>query len=165
MDVLDTVMPTSGCEPNNISFDLILGGLAAVGDVATAQEYFRKMLNHGLRPDPFTVRAIVDGLLNVGDVAAAVTVVQDFFNQHDVLPPYMTHTKILEFCLARDMIHEAKRYVYFIQQLWYWQPNNYHDERFVDLMRSTQRNTQLQRPALEKLFAYFGEELTDADFL
>ena len=32
-------------------------------------------------------------------------------------------------------------------------------------MDATQKNTQLQKPALQKLFAYFGEELTDSDFL
>lgn len=165
MNVLDTVMPNSNCVPNNISFNLILGGLAAVGDVTTTQEYFRRMMDAGLRPDPFTIRAIVDGLLNLGDVTAAVTVVQDFFNQHNVLPPYQTHLKVLEFCLGRDMAYEAKRYCYFLQQLWYWTPNDYHHPSFIRLMRATQRNTQLQKPALKKLFAYFGEELKDEDFI
>ena len=165
MHLLDTTMPAAGCEPNIVSYNLVLSGLAAVGDVVVAQEYYTKMLISGIKPDAFTVRAIVDGLLNVGDVQGAVTVVQDFFNQHSVLPPYTTHTKILELCLGQDLIYEAKRYVYFIQQLWRWQPNQYHDESFVKLMRATQRNTQLQKPALVKLFSYFGETLSDEDFL
>jgi len=152
-------------EPNAISYNLLFAGLAAVGDVVTAQEYYRKMLNRGLQPDAFTVRTIVDGLLNLGDAQAAITVVQDFFNQHCVLPPYTTHVKILEFCLGRDMLYEAKRHVYFIQQLWHWQPNEYHSEGFIRLMRATQRNTQMQKPALQQLFAYFGEELGGEDFL
>mmetsp|Transcript_23104 Transcript_23104/g.43998 ORF Transcript_23104/g.43998 Transcript_23104/m.43998 type:complete len:604 (+) Transcript_23104:611-2422(+) len=165
MHLLDTTMPLSKVSPNVVSYNLILSGLAAVGDVVVAQEYYNKMLSAGLKPDAFTVRAIVDGLLNVGDVQGAVTVVQDFFNQHSILPPYTTHSKILELCLGRDLIYEAKRYVYFIQQLWRWEPNQYHEESFVKLMKATQRNTQLQKPALQKLFAYFGEELTDDDFL
>jgi len=165
MHLLDTTMPSSKAKPNVVSYNLVLSGLAAVGDVVVAQEYYTKMLSAGLKPDAFTVRAIVDGLLNVGDIQGAVTVVQDFFNQHSVLPPYTTHSKILELCLGRDLIYEAKRYVYFIQQLWRWEPNQYHDESFVKLMKATQRNTQLQKPALQKLFAYFGEELTEADFL
>ena len=152
-------------EANVISYNLLFAGLAAMGDVVTTQEYYHKMLNRGLQPDAFTVRSIVDGLLNLGDAAAAVTVVQDFFNQHCVLPPYTTHVKILEFCLGRDMIYEAKRHVYFIQQLWHWQPNEYHTKKFIRLMRATQRNTQLHKPALQQLFAYFGEELGDEDFL
>jgi pentatricopeptide repeat protein len=173
MNVLDTVIRNSTDEngvslrPNHISYNLILAGLARVGDVITAQRYYHKMLNEdNLEPDAFTVRAIVDGLLNLADAPAAVTVVQDFFNQHSVLPPYTTHCKILEFCLARGMIYEAKRYVYFIQQLWYWKPvENYHSKAFIQLMRATQHNTQLQKPALQKMFAYFGETLDDRDFL
>jgi pentatricopeptide repeat protein len=173
MNVLDTVIRNSADEngvllrPNHISYNMILAGLARVGDVVTAQRYYHKMLNEdNLEPDAFTVRAIVDGLLNLADAPAAVTVVQDFFNQHSVLPPYTTHCKILEFCLARGMIYEAKRYVYFIQQLWHWKPvENYHSKQFIQLMRATQHNTQLQKPALQKLFAYFGETLDERDFL
>ena len=165
MHVLDTTMPASNCTPNVVSYNLILSGLAAVGDVVMAQEYYTKLLSAGLKPNAFTVRAIVDGLLNVGDVQGAITVVQDFFNQHSVLPPYTTHAKMLELCLGQGLVYDAKRYVYFIQQLWRWEPNQYHSEGFVRFMRATQRNTQLQKPALVQLFAYFGEELTDADFL
>jgi pentatricopeptide repeat protein len=165
MHVLDTTMPAADIKPNAVCYNLILSGLAVVGDVVMAQEYYTKMFNAGIKPDAYTVRAIVDGLLNVGDVQGAITVVQDFFNQHSVLPHYTTHTKILELCLGQNLIYEAKRYVYFIQQLWRWEPNQYHDEKFIKLMRATQRNTQLQKPALKKLFAYFGEELSEADFL
>ena len=171
MHVLDHVMmttntnETSSAKPNSMSFNLILAGLARVGDVMTMQEYYHKLLAAGLKPDAWTVRFIVDGLLNLGDVSAAVTVVQDLFNQHSVLPPYTTHIKILELSLGRNMVFEAKRHVYFLQQLWLWEPNEYHEEAFVKLMRATQRNTQLQKPALQELFAYFGEELLDADFL
>lgn len=177
MHVLETVIPNAShvkkdghqtsLQPNHTSYNLILAGLARVGDVVTAQDYYRKMVNEtGLEPDAYTVRAIVDGLLNLADAPAAVTVVQDFFNQHSVLPPYTTHCKILEFCLARGMIYEAKRHVYFIQQLWHWKPvEKYHTPQFIQLMRATQRNTQLQKPALEKLFAYFGESLDESDFL
>lgn len=165
MHVLDTTMPAAQIKPNTVCYNLILSGLAVVGDVVMAQEYYTKMFNAGIKPDAYTVRAIADGLLNVGDVQGAITVVQDFFNQHSVLPHYTTHSKILELCLGQNLIYEAKRYVYFIQQLWRWEPNQYHDEKFIRLMRKTQRNTQLQKPALQKLFAYFGEELSEADFL
>lgn len=166
MHLIDEVMPLKATtQPNTISYNFLLAGLARVGDVATQQEYYRQMQNAGLEPDAFTARAIVDGLLNLGDTPAAVTVVQDFFNQHSILPPYTTHIKILEFCLARDLIYEAKRYLYFLQQMWHWEPNAYHTESFVRMMRAAQKNTQLQRPALEKLFAYFGETLEDSDFL
>jgi hypothetical protein len=152
--------------PNHTSYNLILFGLARVGDVVTAQEYYWHMIRAGLTPNANTVQAIVDGLLNVGDSPAAVTVVQDFFNQHCVLPPYTTLCKILEFCLSLGMVYEAKRFVYFIQQLWHWEPvEGYHTPEVVAFMRATQSNTQLQKPALQKMFAYFGEKLEDNDFL
>lgn len=163
MHVLDT-MPSKKCEPNIISYNLILAGLANVGDTVTARDYYLEIINKGLEPDPFTVRALVDGLLNLGDMQSAVTVVQDIFNQHLVLPPYTTHLKILELCLASDMIFEAKRHVYFIQQLWKWEANQYHPEKVVKLIEATKRNTQLQKPALQRLFNYFGEDLPEADF-
>ncbi|GKY99621.1 hypothetical protein MPSEU_000916200 [Mayamaea pseudoterrestris] len=168
MHLVDEVMSSSddaSTKPNTMSFNLIIAGLARVGDVMTMQDYYHKLLAAQLQPDAWTVRAIVDGLLNLGDVSAAATVVQDLFNQHSVLPPYTTHMKILELCLGRSMVYEAKRHVYFLQQLWHWEPNEYHDEAFVKLMRATQRNTQLQKPALQQLFRYFGAELLDSDFL
>ena len=165
MHVLDTTMPAANIVPNTRSYNFLLSGLAAVGDVVTSQEYYLKMHNAGVRPDSYTVSAIVDGLLNMNDIPGAVTVVQDFFNQHSVLPPVGTQSKILELCLAQGMIYEAKRYCYFIQQLWKWEPNQYHDDELIELMRSTQRNPGLQKEALKKMFAYFGEELKDSDFL
>eukprot|EP00523_Entomoneis_sp_CCMP467_P019829 CAMPEP_0168862890 /NCGR_PEP_ID=MMETSP0727-20121128/18670_1 /TAXON_ID=265536 /ORGANISM="Amphiprora sp., Strain CCMP467" /LENGTH=175 /DNA_ID=CAMNT_0008917947 /DNA_START=27 /DNA_END=554 /DNA_ORIENTATION=+ len=136
----------------------------AVGDVVTAQEIYLKMHNFGLEPDETTVHAIVDGLLNAGDSHGSITVVQDFFNQHSVLPPLWMHYKILELCLGQGLAYEAKRYVYFIQQLWKWEPNQYHDPKFVETMRAVQKSPGLQKEALQKLFAYFGEELKDSDF-
>jgi pentatricopeptide repeat protein len=163
MNLIDQVM-TAKSKPNTMSYNLLLAGLARVGDVNTAQDYYMKLLARGLSPDAFTVRSIVNGLLNLGDMSSAVTAVQDFFNQHSVLPPYTTHIKVLEFCLARDMVYEAKRYVSFLQQLWNWKPNKYHSIRFIKLMRATKANPQLHKESLQQLFAYFGEELKDSDF-
>uniref|UniRef100_A0A7S3DS19 Pentacotripeptide-repeat region of PRORP domain-containing protein n=1 Tax=Entomoneis paludosa TaxID=265537 RepID=A0A7S3DS19_9STRA len=165
MHVLETTMPAAGIVPNEKSYNFILLGLAAVGDVVTAQEIYTKMHNSNVKPDEYTVRAIIDGLLNAGDPHGAVTVAQDFFNQHCVLPPLWMHYKVLELCLGQGLLYEAKRYVYFIQQLWKWEPNKYHDDEFVELMRKTQSSPSLQREALQKLFAYFGEELKESDFL
>lgn len=147
------------------SFNLVLAGLARVGDVGKAQDLYARLLAANLTPDAWTVRAVLDGLLNLGDLSGAVTAVQDFFNQHGTLPPYTTHLKLLEFALASDQVYEAKRHVYFLQQLWHWKPNEYHSSDMKKLMAATQANPQLQKDALKQLFAYFGEELTEADFL
>lgn len=164
MHVLDEVMPANGIEPDAIAYNSLLNGLARVGDAPTMKEYFNKMLVHDISPTKETVEAIVDGLLNLGDVGSAITVVQDCFNQHNALPPYTTHLKILEFALGRTLTHEAKRHVFFIQQLWKWERNDYHSEKFCKLMELTQKNPKLSREALQKLFAYFGEKLNDSDF-
>jgi hypothetical protein len=103
-------------------------------------------------------------MLNLGDVASAISLVQDCFNQHSILPSYQTHLKILEFALGTGLRYEAKRHVYFIQQLWRWEKNPYHSEAFVRLMERTKKNPQLSREALEKVFAYFGEPLDNKDF-
>ena len=104
------------------SYNLLLAGLARVGDVPQAQTLYADLLAAGLSPDAWTVRAVLDGLVNGGDLSGAVTATQDFFNQHGVLPPYTTHLKVLEFCLATDLVHEAVRHVYFIQEyIWKWQ--------------------------------------------
>lgn len=155
---------SSSGRPNTTSYNLVLTGLARVGDVSTMQDLTTRLLSAGLTPDAYTIRAIVDGMLNLADMPGAITVVQDSFNQYGVLPPYTTHLKIFELCLASKLVYEAKRHLYFIQQLWKWQPTPYHTPAVVKLVRATQRNTQLQRPALEALFAYFGERLRDSDF-
>ncbi|GAX28009.1 hypothetical protein FisN_16Lh288 [Fistulifera solaris] len=152
-------------KPLTFSYNLLLQGYARLGDVMSAQELYHELLAKGLQPDAFTVRAVVDGLLNVGDVSGAVSAVGDFFHQHTILPPYTTHLKILEFALSQELVFEAKRYVYFLQSLWGWQPNSYHTEEQIKLVKATQDNDQLKRAALEHLFEYFDVPLTDDDFL
>eukprot|EP00980_Cylindrotheca_fusiformis_P004611 scaffold982_cov139-Cylindrotheca_fusiformis.AAC.24 len=165
MHILDEVMPANGVDPDVVAYNSLLNGLARVGDTPTMNEYFTKMLANNLSPTKETVKAIVDGLLNLGDVGSAITVVQDCFNQHNTLPPYTTHLKILEFALGRGLTYEAKRHVYFIQQLWMWDRNDYHSDEFARLMDLTQRNPKLSKEALQQLFAYFGEKLEDSDFI
>ena len=106
----------------------------------------------------------MDGYLNSGDISGAVSLIQDMFNQHKLLPPYTTHLKIIEFALGNDLHHEAKRHVYFIQQLWKWKPKPDEPKSFQNLMYATQRNPKLSKKSLQGLFSYFGEELLEEDF-
>ena len=164
MQIAEETMPNNGFEPNIYTYNTILCALARVGDVPTMREYMVKMTNAGITPHQFTVDFLVSGHLNSGDIGGAVSIVQDMFNQHSVLPPYTTHLKIIEFALANNLVYEAKRHVYFIQQLWKWKPNDSVDPEFRKVMYLTTRNPNLTKQALKKLFRYFGEELTDDDF-
>ena len=164
MQIVDETMPNNGHEPDVYTYNTILGALARVGDVQTMREQMTKMTNAGITPHSFTVDFLVSGHLNSGDIGGAVTIVQDMFNQHSVLPPYTTHLNIIEFALANDLVHEAKRHVYFLQQLWKWRPNDSVDPEFRKLMHLTKNNPKLSKKALKKLFRYFGEELTENDF-
>jgi pentatricopeptide repeat protein len=164
LNILDKTMPQKGIDPDIYSYNTILAGLARVGDIATLKEYLVRMTNKRVPIDKYTVQAIADGLLNVGDISGASTMVQDIFNQHNTLPPYTTHLKIIEFALSNGLIFEAKRHVYFIQQLWKWQPSPHDEKRFRDVMNATKHNPKLSKEALQKLFRYFSEELQDEDF-
>ena len=97
-------------------------------------------------------------------MSGAVTLVQDMFNQHNTLPPYTTHLKILEFCLARGLVFEAKRHIFFIQQMMKWEPRGHESKRDVRHIRLNQKNPKLSNASLRRLFAYFGEELSEKDF-
>jgi hypothetical protein len=134
------------------------------GDTVTMQELFVTMNNANIRIDKFTIQAMVDGMLNMGDIAGAITFTQDVFNQHLKLPPYTTHLKIIEFALASDLVYEAKRHVYLLQQIYKWTPNEYHDPTVVREMELTKKNPKLSKVSLQKLFAFFGERLEDSDF-
>lgn len=134
------------------------------GDTVTMQELFVTMNNANIRIDKFTIQAMVDGMLNMGDIAGAITFTQDVFNQHLRLPPYTTHLKIIEFALASDLVYEAKRHVYLLQQIYKWTPNEYHDPTVVREMELTKKNPKLSKVSLQKLFAFFGERLEDSDF-
>ena len=107
---------------------------------------------------------MADGFLNVGDISGASSMVQDIFNQHNTLPPYTTHLKIIEFALSNGLIFEAKRHVYFIQQLWKWEPMKHHEEEFVEMVMLYKRNPKLSKEALQRLFRHFHEDLHDEDF-
>eukprot|EP00956_Cyclotella_meneghiniana_P003466 scaffold4216_cov45-Cyclotella_meneghiniana.AAC.5 len=162
--ILNETLPQKGIDPDNFSYNTILAGMARVGDITFLRELLVKMTNKNIPVDKYTVQAMADGLLNIGDVSAASTIVQDIFNQHDALPPYKTHLKIIEFALANGLIFEAKRHVYFVQQLWKWQPSKHHSKRFCLIMEATKRNPMLNKDALQKLFRYYGEELDEKDF-
>lgn len=164
MQIADETMPARGFKPDVYTFNTILAALAMVGDAPTMREMMTKMTNVGLTPHKLAVDSIVSGLLNAGDVVGAVTVVQDMFNQHSTLPSYTTHLMIIEFALANDLVYEAKRYVYFLQQLWKWRPTESHSPELRKLIHLTKANPKLKKKALKKLFRYFGEELTEEDF-
>ena len=122
------------------------------------------MHHHNHNHNRFIEQALVDGYLNSGDISGAVTLVQDMFNQHHILPPYTAHLKIIEFALGNDLVYEAKRQVYFIQQLWKYSPREGDSEEFRKVVFLTQKNHKLSETSLKQLFAYFGEELSDEEF-
>uniref|UniRef100_A0A7S2U743 Pentacotripeptide-repeat region of PRORP domain-containing protein n=1 Tax=Attheya septentrionalis TaxID=420275 RepID=A0A7S2U743_9STRA len=161
LHILNKVLPRQNLEPNTTTYNIILSGMARVGDVDMMKEFLITMTNKGVPLNMFTVQAMVEGMLNVGDIGGAVTMVQDLFNQHGVIPPPATHFKILEIALANCLVYEAKRHVYFLQQLWKWAPQNSRQERQKEKMM---KNPQLSRPSLKTLFGYFGEALTEEDF-
>jgi len=164
LKILNETMPQKGIKPDSFSYNTILAGLARVGDIASLKEYLISMTNRRVPVDKYTSQAMADGFLNVGDISGASSMVQDIFNQHDTLPPYTTHLKIIEFALSNGLVFEAKRHVYFIQQLWKWQPSPHHDEVFIKMVDTTKRNPKLSKKALQKLFRYFHEDLPDEDF-
>ena len=188
MQLLKDTMPQQGIKPNTISYNTILAGLARVvgeavvlvvaihpmhtythfyskqGDTVTMQELFITMNNANVPIDKFTIEAMVDGMLNMGDIAGSITFTQDVFNQYVKLPPYTTHLKIIEFALASDLVYEAKRHVYLLQQIYKWIPNDFHDPTVVREMELTKKNPKLSKVSLQKLFAFFGERLEDSDF-
>jgi len=164
LEILNDKMPNNGIDPDKVTYNTILSGLARVGDKELMREILLIMTNKSIAKDKYTVQALVDGYLNVGDISGAVTLVQDFFNQHHILPPYTTHLKIIEFALGNDLVYEAKRQVYFIQQLHKWRPKHGDSPSLLNFMNMTQKNPKLSPRSLKRLFAYFGEKLTEEDF-
>eukprot|EP00584_Thalassiosira_punctigera_P009595 CAMPEP_0172547404 /NCGR_PEP_ID=MMETSP1067-20121228/16948_1 /TAXON_ID=265564 ORGANISM="Thalassiosira punctigera, Strain Tpunct2005C2" /NCGR_SAMPLE_ID=MMETSP1067 /ASSEMBLY_ACC=CAM_ASM_000444 /LENGTH=758 /DNA_ID=CAMNT_0013334489 /DNA_START=33 /DNA_END=2309 /DNA_ORIENTATION=+ len=164
LKILNETMPQKGIDPDSVSYNTILAGLARVGDVTSLKEYLTIMTNKGMSVNKYTAQAMADGFLNVGDISGASTIVQDVFNQHGALPPYTTHLKIVEFALANSLVFEAKRHVYFVQQLWKWRPSPHHTEEVCKVVEATKRNPKLSRRALQKLFLYFHEDLSEKEF-
>jgi pentatricopeptide repeat protein len=119
MHLIDDVMrnhPHEDVRPNVSTYNILFEALAKLGDVGMIQEYFGRMIHDGIQPDLYTVKFIVEGLLNLDDCSGAVTVVQDFFNQYNVLPPYRVHLRIFEFCLGKDLTFEAVRFDWYLLQ-------------------------------------------------
>ena len=128
------------------------------------QKFFTAMNQRNVPLSRHVVRAMVDGYLNTSDVAGSITFVQDVFNQYSILPPYNTHLKILEMALASSNPYEATRHVYFLQQLWRFQPNDYHSGSLRRQVRLTVEHPSLSKEALQHMFQYFGYRLEEKDF-
>jgi hypothetical protein len=165
MEILKTELPQAGLEANTLSYLRILEGLVRVGDIATMQVFFTEMNQRNVPLNRQVVATMVDGYLNTADVAGSITFVQDVFNQHSILPPYNTHLKILELALCSGNFYEAKRHIYFIQQLWKFQPNDYHEASLKKQVQLTVQHPKLKKKALRQMFRYFGYELEETDFL
>lgn len=167
--ILNDVMPRKGIAPDTISYNSVMHALARVGDRSYLKEMLTSMTNKSVPVDEVTVQALVDGFLNASDIAGAITMVQDMFNQHSILPPYTSHLKILEFSLSNEMAYEAKRHVYFLQQLWDMNEERSKkirsmSERQKETFMMTANSPKLNKKALIKLFRYYGEDLKDEDF-
>jgi len=164
MHIVREKIPQAGLTPNVYSYNSILHGLARVGDITSLRDFLTEMTNEKIPLNMYSVQAIALGHLNVGDVVGAVSIVQDIFNQHGVLPPYTTHLDIIEFALVNNLMYEAKRHVYFLQQMWRYAPPEWMPEETKKSIELNQRNSKLGKEALIKLFEYHGEKLTEADF-
>ena len=154
--------------PDVYSYNLLMHALARVGDNATQMQLLAEMTSKTIKPVPLTVQALVLGHTNSGDLDTAISLIQDMFNQHNILPPHHTHLRVIEIALARGMVYEAKRHVYFLQQLWKWSPphalskeQSQEIENTIDFYRTSPK---MGKDALIKLFRYHGEELTENDF-
>jgi pentatricopeptide repeat protein len=157
-------IPNLGLEPNTVTYNTLMHGLARIADTTSLREFLTEMVNKNIHLSEYTVQAIVLGYLNSGDPGGAITLVQDIFNQHNVLPPYTSHLDILEHCLVNDLLFEAKRHVYFIQQVWKFVPPHHMTRDKLIKIKFVQKSPKLGKEALKKLFEYHGETLTDADF-
>ena len=56
MHVLEDMIPQAGLQPDIVSYNTVLEGLARVGDTTTMSQYFLQMTNQGIPIDEFTVQ-------------------------------------------------------------------------------------------------------------
>mmetsp|Transcript_19931 Transcript_19931/g.24412 ORF Transcript_19931/g.24412 Transcript_19931/m.24412 type:complete len:777 (+) Transcript_19931:39-2369(+) len=180
--LLTEKMPELGLKPNEYSYNTILHALARVGDEMYLTELLIEMTNNpSLSLTPNSVEALVLGKLNAGNVGGAITLIQDIYNQHGVLPPSSTHLDVLEHALGHEYVHEAKRHIWFLEQIkqqwrssdeymkahtnsaytknWDWK--RLHDQ----VVKGVIHNPKLSRDGIKHLFQFFGETLTDDSFL
>jgi len=158
-------IPSVGLTPDTFSYDLLLLGLARVADTVFIREFLTEMTNKNIALSETTVQAIVMGYLNAGDVGGSISLVQDIFNQHGVLPPSTSHLDIIEYALVNNLVFEAKRHVYFLQQVWRFVPPEHMPPNIQSKIQICQSHPKLRKEALQNLFEYHGETLTDADFM
>jgi len=153
-------------KPNVITYNTILSSLARVGDITLMLYLLNEMISvtttNTIRNtnattttktvypllDKYTSQAICDGYLNTSDINGAITQIEQLYNNYNILPPYTTHYKVLEFSLGVGDIYEAKRYLWFLQNVW-------KDHEYV--------YKKIGKEELKHLFKYFGVALVDED--
>lgn len=194
MHIKDQIMPSKNMSPDIYTYNSLISYLSRVGDVFYIKELLTEMTRKNIKLHKLTVQLIVNGFLHVSDIPGAVSIVQDIFNQHLVLPPYTTHLTILEFALASNNVYEAKRHLFFIEQLWVLDEEkkkkrkesskgaagedqqqkkehiNDEQEEYVynshqrNMILRTKHNPKLSKSALIDLFQYHGVQLSEKDF-
>jgi len=185
--ILYTTLPELDLEPDIYSYNILLSSLARVGDVTFLRHLLTEMTNTNVPLNAFTVEALSHGYLNAGDIHGAINIIQDVWNQHQVLPRLTTHYKLIEVVLGIGDVYEAKRYVWFLQQIWIWNEqqqslnnnnntnkqqdftNSFNEEQLelsgysTSIQQASILKKKLFKNELKHLFQYFGYDLKDEE--
>jgi pentatricopeptide repeat protein len=87
------------------------------GDLTAADDLLMKMVSRAVPLTQAVVASFAQGYIRNGAAGKALDVIQDLYNQHRVRAPVTVWTALLDNALARGDVHEARRVVYFIQQV------------------------------------------------
>lgn len=148
-------------EPIIYHYSVVRGSLRASEDVCFS------MLNRMITPSTNIINSLLLGILKYnGDEAEAIDRAQDFFNQHRIYPSPLVILKILDQSLKRGDVHEARRAVVVIRQIYSTSIKTKTKEAsdFHFYTRSSSEKLSLSlltKDALSERFNLFGLELDE----
>jgi hypothetical protein len=106
-------------KPSAVCYEPLIFQCAVLeGRLNAAEDMLMSLVNAAVPLTDAVVASFVAGLMRFGELSEALDTVQDMYNQHQVRPPVMVWTALLDASLARGDVHEARRVVFLLKQLY-----------------------------------------------
>lgn len=119
LSLLNNAETEYGIKPSSIIYEPLIYYYAGLkGAMTTTEDLLMQMVNKNVSPTTPIIDALISGFIMEDAVSDALDRIQELYTEHYVRPSVRALIKLLELSLQRKDVHEARRVVVVIQQMY-----------------------------------------------